>query len=151
MRRAMYLALGGLLLALLAAATAACGGGDDDGGNGANGGGGGARSPTAVATRSDDGDREDELKLVAKNTLWDKSRLEADAGEITIEVDNQDAGVVHNLHVHKGPDATGDDVGMTDLEAGPGQQSLTITVEPGEYFYVCDAHPATMAGKLTVE
>jgi len=156
--RALFRALAAALaLALLALALAACGGGDDDGDDGGNGNGG---EPTASRTATngdddDDGDDDDgderELTLVSKNTLFDKSELRAEAGEITIIHDNQDPGIVHNVHVYKGSDADGEDMGATELEAGPGTQTLTLTLEPGEYFYVCDAHPATMYGTLIVE
>ena len=36
---------------------------------------------------------------------------------------------------------------MTELEAGPVQQTLTFTEEEGEYFYVCAVHPP-MSGTL---
>lgn len=144
--------------AMLALTAAACGGGDDndDGGDGGN-------TPAATATTAastpdnggddgDDGDGEENVfTIVSKNTLFDKTELEAKAGEITLIEDNQDAGIVHNLHVFKGADATGEDMGATELEAGPAKQELKLTLEAGDYFYQCDAHPATMAGTLTVE
>jgi plastocyanin len=155
-RKFISLALVVAVLTIVAGAAAACGG--DDNGDDGNGG-----APTTAATEpangndngddnGDDGDNDDgELTLIAKNTLWDKTELKAEPGEVTIEVDNQDAGIVHNLHVYAGSDATGEEVGMTELEAGPVKQTLTFTAEPGDYFYVCDAHPATMAGTLTIE
>jgi plastocyanin len=91
------------------------------------------------------------LALIAKNTLWDKSELNAKPGAVTITVDNQDDGIPHNLHVYKGKDAKGQDMGMTELEAGPVKQELKLTLDKGDHFFVCDVHPATMAGKLEVE
>jgi len=153
MRRFIGLALGAAVLALIVAAAAGCGGDDDEG----NGDGGATATPAARATNTasggDDngGDEEGELRLIAKNTLFDKSELRAEAGEVTIIDDNQDPGIVHNVHVFEGSDASGEDVGMTDLEAGPATQTLTLNLEAGEYFYQCDAHPATMFGTLIVE
>jgi plastocyanin len=159
-KRLIPLAIAMAVLALVAGAAVACGGGDEDGGDDGNGGNGGAPTAAASPANGDDGDDGDDgdngddgdgsLTVVAKNTLWDKTELRAEAGEVTIEVDNQDAGIVHNIHVYKGSDSSGEDVGMTDLEAGPSKQTLTFTADAGEYFYVCDAHPATMAGTLTV-
>lgn len=156
MKRLTYLALAVAVLTLVAGAASACGGGDDNGDDGGNGG-----APTTAASPSngdngDDGDdgeqpADGELTLVARNTLWSTNELRAAPGEITINVDNQDAGIVHNLHVYKGSDANGESIDMTELEAGPVQQTLTFTAEEGEYFYVCDVHPATMEGTLTVE
>lgn len=120
---------------LIAGAAVACGGdsNDDDNSNG------------------DDNGNGNVLQIVSLNTLFDPTELRATAGEITFEHDNQDGGLLHNVHVYKGTDATGESVGMTELEAGPSQQTLTLTLEAGEYFYVCDAHPATMTGELIVE
>lgn len=164
MKRLIPLAAAIAALALVAAAGAACGGGSDDNGDDADNGG----APTTAAAPSggddtgddegDDGadtgddadDGDGSLTVVAKNTLWDKTELSAAPGDVTIDVDNQDAGIVHNIHVYKGSDSSGEDVGMTDLEAGPSEQTFTFTADAGEYFYVCDAHPATMAGTLTV-
>ena len=91
------------------------------------------------------------LQLIAKNTLFDKSSLQASAGAVTIDVDNQDAGIPHNIHVYKGKDSTGEDIGKTEFEAGPVKQTLKLTLAAGEYFFVCDVHPATMSGKLEVK
>jgi plastocyanin len=91
------------------------------------------------------------LQLIAKNTLFDKNLLQASAGAITIAMDNQDGGIPHNIHVYKGKDNTGEDMGKTEFEAGPVKQTLTLTLAAGEYFFVCDVHPATMSGKLEVQ
>ena len=110
---------------------------------------GGATATQGAATPgSGDGTT---LTLIAKNTLWDKSELKAKPGTVTFQMDNQDDGIPHNIHVYKGKDNTGQDMGMTELEAGPVKQTLTLELTAGEYFFVCDVHPATMAGKLEVE
>jgi len=162
-KRLIPLAAAIAVLALVAAAAAACGGGSDD--NGDDAGDGGAPTTAAPSGGDDTGDDEGDdgadtgddaddgdgsLTVVAKNTLWDKTELSAAPGDVTIDVDNQDAGIVHNIHVYKGSDSSGEDLGMTDLEAGPSEQTFTFTADAGEYFYVCDAHPATMAGTLTI-
>ena len=92
-----------------------------------------------------------ELALVASNLLFDKSELKAAPGAVTVTVDNKDGGVPHNFHVFKGGDASGESVGMTDLTVGPAKETVTLTLAKGEYFFQCDAHPATMSGKLEVE
>lgn len=141
---ALLLMLGAALLT----AASACGGGSDDSGDKEPTN----TAPTAAATQDGAGDGEgNALTLVAKNTLWDKTKLGAKPGEVTIEVDNQDGGIVHNVHVYKGKDDTGEDIGMTEIEAGPVMQTFKFTAMAGEYFYVCDAHPATMAGTIEVE
>lgn len=146
--RALRLA-GAAVVMVAATGFVACGGGDDDD----------AAKPTTAATKvataaatADNGDEPGGvLTLVSKNTLFDKTKLRAKEGEITINHDNQDGGIVHNVAVFKGKDATGERMGATELEAGPGKQTLTLTLEEGEYFFVCEAHPATMAGQLIVE
>ncbi len=90
------------------------------------------------------------LTLVAKNTLFDKSELQAKPGAVTIDMDNQDAGIPHNIHVYQGNDNTGKDMGKTEFEPGPVKQTLTLNLTAGEYYFVCEVHPATMAGKLVV-
>ncbi len=91
------------------------------------------------------------LVLVASNILFDKKELKAVAGDVTIEIDNQDKSVPHNLHVFSGADATGTSVGKTEMEPGPVSQSLAVKLTKGAYFFQCDVHPTTMTGTLTVE
>lgn len=113
-----------------------------------------ATKPAATATQgaaTPGGGEETTLTLIAKDTLWDKTELKAKPGAVTIQVDNQDVGIPHNVHVYKGEDNTGQDLGMTELEAGPIKQALTLQLTAGEHFFVCDVHPATMEGKLEIE
>jgi plastocyanin len=105
-----------------------------------------ASEPTSPATSVAGG----AIALASINSQFDLEQLAAPAGTVTIEFDNRDGGTVHNLHVFKGGDSDGESVGETELEAGPVTQTLTMDLEPGAYFYVCDAHPNTMSGTLTV-
>jgi len=123
MRRLVTLAAAAVLLA-------ACMGGDDDAGSD---GGGGCK----VAA---DG----RVTLVADELQWDTDCLQAQAGALTIEVDNRDEGQNHNVHL---PDAPG--APATDLEQGPSRQELDVDLEPGSYEFICDIHP-NMVGTLTV-
>lgn len=106
-----------------------------------------AESPSAATTPGG----ATTIEIVGVSNTFDKEELSASAGSMTIDFDNQDGGVVHNLHIFEGGDADGEDVAETELEIGPIEQTLTFDVEPGEYFYQCDAHPNTMSGILTVE
>ncbi len=90
------------------------------------------------------------IKASASTLKFDKSELTAAAGAVTIVFDNQDAGIVHNISVHEGKDATGKTLGKTDLEVGPIEQRLQLDLTAGTYFFVCEAHPTTMKGPLTV-
>ena len=84
------------------------------------------------------------VTLVAADLRWDTDCLRAPAGPHTIEVDNQDDGVNHNVHLPDAPDSP-----STELEPGPNEQSLDVDLTPGSYEYLCDLHP-NMVGTLTV-
>jgi plastocyanin len=91
------------------------------------------------------------IAIAASNSTFDTQSVEAAAGSITVEFDNQDGGVVHNIHFYKGNDAKGESVADTDLAPGPVKQTLNFDAQAGSYYYQCDAHPTTMKGKLTVQ
>jgi plastocyanin len=91
------------------------------------------------------------LEIAAISNEFDVEELRAPAGSITVEFDNRDGGIPHNIHFFKGDDAEGESVAETTLEVGPIEQTLTFDVEPGTYYYRCDVHPTTMEGTLTVE
>jgi plastocyanin len=125
-RHAPFLAL---LLALVLA-VAACGG-DDEEAEPANGGGGGQTLELAA----DPGGA----------LAYDKSSLEASAGEVTIVLTN-DSSVEHDVRIEEL------DVG-TDIIT-EGTDSVTTTLEPGTYTFFCSVpghQEAGMEGTLTVE
>lgn len=105
----------------------------------------------AGATPTSGAGAETKLELVESNIAFDNTELTASPGAVTIHVNNKDGGIPHNLHVFKGTSASGESVGTTTIEAGPGEQELKLTLEAGTYFYQCDVHPPTMSGKLTVK
>lgn len=89
-----------------------------------------------------------ELALVAEDIAFDTTDLQAVAGSsVTITLDNRDDGVPHNLHVEG---ADGGDA-ATEVASGPVTQELAVSFSTaGEYTYVCDVHPDTMNGTITV-
>ena len=92
-----------------------------------------------------------EITLVASSVRFEQRSLAAPAGEVTIAFDNRDQGVSHNVHVFRGNDASGDDIGSTEIEAGAIRQTLVLGVlAPGSYFFQCDVHPSQMTGTLTI-
>lgn len=91
-----------------------------------------------------------EIKTSGSTLKFDKDKLSAAAGAVTIAFDNQDGGIPHNISVHEGADAKGKTLGKTDLETGPVKQELKLDLKAGSYFYQCDVHPTTMKGTLTV-
>ncbi len=122
-RRALALALAGALLFGLVA----CGSDSD---TGSSDGGGDGLPPGDVV-------------LTADNIAWSTDELQAPADtDFTIVIDNQDAGVQHNLDIK-------DTDFKTELEAGVSAQVLQINLPAGDYDYVCDLHP-NMTGSLTV-
>ena len=127
-RRTPFLAL---LLALVLA-VAACGG-DDEEAEPANGGGGGGGQTIELA--ADPGGA----------LSYDKSSLEASAGEVTIVLTN-DSSVQHDVRIEEL------DVG-TDIIT-EGTDSVTTTLEPGTDTFFCSVpghREAGMEGTLTVE
>lgn len=62
-------------------------------------------------------------------------------GTYTLEVDDQTE--IHNFHL------TGEGVDVETGVSETGKKTFTITLQAGEYRYVCDPHP-NMQGTLTV-
>lgn len=120
---------GAPVLVALVAALAACGGGDGDDG-------------LASEPVPDDPD----VVVVAEDMAFDPDEVRVTAGEpVTVVLDNRDEGVNHNIHVEDAPAPN-----KTKLELGVSQQALTVTLEAGEYEFVCDIHP-NMTGTLLAE
>lgn len=130
-----------IVLAVLAIIGAACSSGDDPSG-----------SPSQPTTASGRSEQAQELRVVGEELRFDAETLAAPAdAEFTIVFDNRDRGVPHNLAVYRSGPPAEDLVAATDLEPGPTTQRLTVpALDPGRYFYQCDAHPTTMTGTLMV-
>ena len=103
-----------------------------------------AGTPTAVPSRA-----AGTLVISANNLKFDQDRLETQQRNVTVEFDNIDEGVPHNIHFKKGAKASGESVAKSDVESGPATQIITFDAEPGQYYYQCDVHPS-MKGLLTV-
>lgn len=122
--------VGGLLLG------GACSSGD--------GGSDAASTPSSSAAN--------ELRLVGSELRFDADTLAAPAGvAFTIVFDNRDRGIPHNVAVYRSGPPAKDPVVATNIEPGPTTQRLAVpALDPGRYFYQCDAHPTTMTGTLMV-
>ena len=132
-------ALAALLLAILLVASA-CGGDDDDEaasptttqeettGGGAGGGGDGTTLNGSVGPGF-------EISLDGTDGI--------SAGDYSLVVNDQSSA--HNFHL-TGPG--GVDV-STDV-GEKGEQTFQVTLEPGEYRFVCDPHASSMNGTFTV-
>lgn len=86
------------------------------------------------------------------NTGFDPTELTAIANTpFTLAFDNQDTGVLHNVVIN---DPSGQAVSIGDTAFFPGPEERTYEVPalaPGAYSFVCQVHPTTMTGTLTVE
>lgn len=106
---------------------------------------------TSSPPPSADGDGQ-ALRVVGRSLRFDVERLVAPAEtEFTIEFENRDRGVPHNIAVYRSGPPAKDQLAASALEPGPETQRLTVAaLEPGRYFFQCDAHPSTMTGTLEV-
>ena len=89
----------------------------------------------------------------AATSGFDPTELETAAGTgFTLTFDNEDNQAPHNL-VLQNPDGSAVAVeGDTAFFTGPGQRTYTVpALTAGAYTYVCQVHPTTMLGKLTVK
>lgn len=93
------------------------------------------------------------VTLVAKNILFDKRLIVAAAGsDVTVILDNQDAGVLHNVAFYTNSRATGKIfVGETFPGVATRQFTFKAPSTPGSYFFRCDVHPDTMNGTFRVQ
>jgi plastocyanin len=130
-----------IVLSALALGLAACGGGGNEaattgvGATTAGGGGGGGGETLQLAA-----DPSGALK-------FDKTSLEATAGNVTIDFTN-DSSLPHDVKL-QGPGVDGEG---TDTITGS-STSVTLDLQPGEYTFYCsvDGHRAAgMEGKLVV-
>ena len=136
------------LAAVLLLALAGCGGDDEsaDSGGGAatstpasesGGGGGGGGGETIALSAPEDG-----------SLVFDKTELEAKAGTVTIDFDNQSASVPHAVEIE------GNGVEEKSDTVTGAKTSVTADLEPGEYKFYCPVGnhaSAGMEGTLTVE
>jgi plastocyanin len=90
------------------------------------------------------------LDIIALSIAFDTDCLVAPASEkFTINFDNQDDGVLHNLDVFT--EQGGDSLASTDPKTGPAKEPLNVDpLDEGTYYFQCDVHPTTMFGALAV-
>ena len=88
--------------------------------------------------------------VVAMGLAFDTTSIALAADTATIvTLDNQDAGIPHNIAVY--PDASlGDPIFRGELVTGPVEEEYALPPLPaGTYYFHCDVHP-TMAGEVVV-
>jgi plastocyanin len=124
-----------LAIALAASGLALAGcGGDDDNGDAADAGDTTAENGEAGGVTATVGPGFD-ISMSGTDGL--------EPGPVTITV--TDNASSHNWHL------TGPGVDVQTDVAGEGEESFDVTLEAGEYTFVCDPHASSMKGSFTVE
>jgi plastocyanin len=93
------------------------------------------------------------VDLAAENLAFDTSTITVPAGaEVTVNFDNMDDGIPHNVAVYTDSSAT-EEIFVGETITGPAETTYTFTApeEPGTYFFRCDIHPQQMTGDFIVE
>jgi hypothetical protein len=127
----------GILLLVLGLALAGCGGDDDEGGEAAG---------TTGASTTSGGSSGGTTLNGSVGPGFDISLDGTDgltAGDYTLVVNDQ--STAHNFHL-TGPG--GVDVSTEVSEEG--EETFDVTLEAGEYTFVCDPHASQMNGSFTV-
>jgi plastocyanin/mono/diheme cytochrome c family protein len=84
---------------------------------------------------------------------FDPTTLDAKADTaFTLTFDNQDATAPHNIVIEDGSGAKVQMAGDTSPFAGPAERSYSVSaLKAGDYKFICEVHPTTMTGTLTVK
>ncbi|MFQ5804490.1 MAG: plastocyanin/azurin family copper-binding protein, partial [Candidatus Methylomirabilales bacterium] len=134
-------------------------------GGGGGGGGGveevvGEVSPTPTGTVPPGGGSTVEIAMIPVIKFDTDTLTIAANTPVEVFADNRETGVPHNFAVYESEEAflssgTGAALAATGICTAPCQDSLTLELPPGEYFFQCDVHPAgsstPMVGTLTVQ
>jgi uncharacterized cupredoxin-like copper-binding protein len=128
-----------IVIVLTAGALTAAGCGGDDSSSGGSGGGTGTsssgRGGQTLTVTADPGGA----------ISWDKNTLDAKAGKVTLQIDNQ-SSTPHAIEVE------GNGVEEETKTVTGGNADVTVDLKPGKYEYYCPVpgHRKTMHGTLTV-
>ena len=111
-----------------------------------------ATPATASPTQPAGTDSGAHIDISAKNIAFDTASLTAPAGQpFTIDFDNQDPGVPHNIAIYTDSTATTDLFRGATI-TGPAQGTYSVpALQPGTYYFRCDIHPSLMFGTFVVQ
>ncbi len=93
------------------------------------------------------------IGITAKDIAFNTSTITVPAdAKVTINFDNQDSGIPHNVAVYTGKNAT-QTIYKGETITGPKKTTYTFTAptKPGTYFFRCDTHPGNMTGQFIVQ
>jgi hypothetical protein len=99
--------------------------------------------------------REVTINLAARNMAFDKPSLSVPAGaSVTINFNNQDSGMPHNVSVYQNLSGGGTKpvfIGKVITGTASITYQFVAPVEQGSYFFQCDVHPLKMSGSFVIE
>ena len=93
------------------------------------------------------------IDITAKAFAFNTSTITVPAGaNVTINFNNMDAGIPHNVAVYENKDAK-KAIYVGAVIKGPKTVTYNFTAPtmPGTYFFRCDVHPTTMIGDFIVK
>jgi plastocyanin len=142
-----------VIAALASLALVACGGGNDTTATTSEAGGGAATTTTQGGGGGGGGGASSTIKLAAdpSQIAFDTKSLSAKAGNLTIDFDNPNNAIPHDVCVE---DQGGSELGCSDQVTGSATTLDLSDLKPGSYTFFCsvDAHRESgMEGTLTVQ
>jgi plastocyanin len=138
------------LAGIASLALVACGGGDDATTTTNEAGGGGATTTTQGGGGGGGATSSIDLAADPTQIAYDTKSLSANAGNVTIDFDNPNDALPHDVCVEEG----GSELGCSDQVTGSKTTLDLSDLKPGSYTFFCsvDAHrQAGMEGTLTVK
>ncbi len=92
------------------------------------------------------------LAIVAADNKFDKDCMAAPADQaFTIELDNQDNGIPHNVSLYDTADGGKKELFKGEIISGPSKIAYQVPAQAaGKYEFICDPHEEFMKGTFIV-